>query len=301
MNSAVYTIIVTYNAMLWIDRCLVSLRRSTVPSIPIVVDNASVDGTVEYICKNYPEVVLLPQKINLGFGQANNVGFCYALEHKADYVLLLNQDAALDSNALDEMLKQSDGISLISPVHLNGMGDRFDANFKKNTILKAKNTFIDDLFLGRKDSKYLTGEVCAACWLMPVSMLRIIGGFNPLFHHYGEDDNYYCRMEYFGIKTYIVPSALMFHDREEYGNVNVYRKKWLFRQMLYVFANINLGFGEICIAVGRLWKIYTISSFRNRQYIPFYFLFNLCLIVSQYKKIYHSRKVERVKDNFVWL
>ena len=112
----IFTIIVTYNGHKWVDFCLGSLRASTVQTIPLVIDNGSTDGTLDYIREHYPEAVLFPQEKNLGFGQANNVGIRYALAHGADYCLLLNQDAAISADSIELMLAQSDGESLLSPI-----------------------------------------------------------------------------------------------------------------------------------------------------------------------------------------
>ena len=89
----VFVIIVTYKGKRWYDRCFGSLRQSTIPLQTIVVDNASNDGTVDYIRENYPEIYLIESKENLGFGKGNNLGLRYALDHGCDYVFLLNQDA----------------------------------------------------------------------------------------------------------------------------------------------------------------------------------------------------------------
>ena len=127
----IYAIIVTYNAMRrgWIDRCLNSLYASTIPVTVIVVDNLSTDGTRDHVPEKYPDVIWMPQDKNLGFGQANNIGIQYALEHNADYVLLLNQDAALHHEALQLMLNEADGRSLVTPTHYNGKGDRLACLF----------------------------------------------------------------------------------------------------------------------------------------------------------------------------
>ena len=69
----VFVIVVTYKGMQWYDRCFTSLRNSTIPIQTIVVDNASGDGTVEYIKENYPEIMLIESKENLGFGKGNNL------------------------------------------------------------------------------------------------------------------------------------------------------------------------------------------------------------------------------------
>ena len=89
----ILVIIVTYNGMKWIDRCLGSVYASGMPADVIVIDNGSSDGTPEYVGKQFPEAVLISTGENHGFGKANNIGFSYALEKGYDYVYLLNQDA----------------------------------------------------------------------------------------------------------------------------------------------------------------------------------------------------------------
>jgi hypothetical protein len=76
----VTAIIVTYNGMHWIDRCLGSVRGSALPVRAIVVDNGSSDGTAEHIARHFPEVEFIRAERNLGFGQANNRGMRIALD-----------------------------------------------------------------------------------------------------------------------------------------------------------------------------------------------------------------------------
>ena len=132
----IYAIIVTFNAMRnnWIDHCLKSLEDSSTPVVPIVIDNGSTDETRNYVPKRFSSVVWLPQEKNIGFGQANNVGIKYALDHNADYILLLNQDAILAANAIEEMLPYADDKSLVSPLQLSGDGSKLD-NQLKNACL----------------------------------------------------------------------------------------------------------------------------------------------------------------------
>ena len=74
MPMKVLVIIVSYNFERWIERCLGSLRLSQYPIDTVVIDNGSKDQTIQRIRKDYPEIRLLPQKENLGFGRANNIG-----------------------------------------------------------------------------------------------------------------------------------------------------------------------------------------------------------------------------------
>ena len=115
----IYCVIVTYNGMQWMERCLSSLVQSTHPIIPVIIDNGSTDGTREYIETHYPQIPLMAQKTNLGFGQANNVGIRYSLSNGADYVLLLNQDAWIEKDMIDCLLSFADDNSLISPLHID--------------------------------------------------------------------------------------------------------------------------------------------------------------------------------------
>jgi predicted PurR-regulated permease PerM len=80
------------------------LRLSSIPLTPVVIDNGSQDETVAYIRAHFPEAILLEQKQNLGFGQGNNVGIRYALQHDATHVLLLNQDAWIEANMVEKLL-----------------------------------------------------------------------------------------------------------------------------------------------------------------------------------------------------
>ena len=82
MDIKLYVIIVTYNAMKWIDRCLSSVITSTIKSKIVVIDNNSTDNSVEYIKENFNEVIILPNNKNLGFGKANNLGIKYALVYQ---------------------------------------------------------------------------------------------------------------------------------------------------------------------------------------------------------------------------
>ena len=79
-------IVVTYKSQDLIDRCLTPIITANVPGVEIVVwDNASPDGTVEYIRAKYPTIKLITSANNLGFAKGNNA----ALAHCAGEVVVL--------------------------------------------------------------------------------------------------------------------------------------------------------------------------------------------------------------------
>lgn len=239
----IFCIIVTYNSLTWIDRCLKSLQQSSKPVIPIVVDNCSTDNTISYIRNYYPETIILPQSQNLGFGQANNLGMEYAMKHSATHILLLNQDAAIQENTLSKLLACDDGNHILSPIHLNGNGSHIDYLFYKGSIIDnaLDNDIVEDLLIRNIKSFYDIKFANAACWMIPASFIVNIGGFNPLFFHYGEDNNYIQRIHYHKYGLRLVPNAFIYHDREKHGNELMYIKGELFRSFLSVETNICLS------------------------------------------------------------
>ena len=295
----IFTIIVTYNGCKWADFCLGSLRKSTIKTIPLVIDNCSTDSTLDYIREHYPEAVLFPQEKNLGFGQANNVGIRYALDHGADYCLLLNQDAAISVDAIELMLAQSDGESLVSPIHMNGDGTRLDNSFRDATLSRCK-PLLNDAFAGTWKPVYECGEVCAACWLLPRKVIEKIGGFNPLFFHYSEDNNYYQRLVYHHIKVLLVPQARMYHDRKERGNMQVWNQQWLRNLITLTYTNINLTARQRTNDMLRaLWTCYA-YRLPQKQYQIGSFFVAICRLISNRKKIKNSR-IQEMKLQSNWL
>lgn len=101
MQDLVSIIIVTYNSMLYIEPCLGSIKEHCegVPHEVIVVDNASADGTPEYIAEHWPQVRLIRSAQNEGFAVANNRGYEAATGR---WLMLLNADTlVLDSGLAD--------------------------------------------------------------------------------------------------------------------------------------------------------------------------------------------------------
>jgi GT2 family glycosyltransferase len=101
-------IIVNFNTQDLLAKLLESIKNSTLGSLnleTIVIDNNSLDSSVEMIQKYFPKVILLKNKINLGFAKANNIGIRRA---RGRYTLLLNSDTLLEKNTLRLMMEFMD-------------------------------------------------------------------------------------------------------------------------------------------------------------------------------------------------
>ncbi|MDR2236270.1 MAG: glycosyltransferase family 2 protein [Chryseobacterium sp.] len=215
----VYIIIVTYNAMKWAQRCFTSLRNSSVPVKCLVIDNGSSDGTQEYIKKHFPEVDFTQSETNLGFGKANNIGIEKAYQHRADFFYLMNQDAWLYPDTMEKMLEvyrnhpDQDRIGIISPMHIDGTEKHLDIFLDQYIAANYEKTrLISDLYLQNLKSHYEIRFVNAAHWLLPRHTIETVGGFNPYFFHYGEDDEYVNRIHFHQMKVLLVPGSRAVHD-----------------------------------------------------------------------------------------
>lgn len=211
LEHKIYIIIVSYNGLEWLPACLKSAEEYRV----IVVDNGSTDGTPLFIKKNFPKVILLEQKENLGFGRANNLGISFALKENADFVFLLNQDAYLQGQTIEKLVKVSldnPDYGILSPIHLNGSGKGLEKVFCYY-INREGGILFSDLLLNKKlRGIYPVSMVNAAAWLIPKKTLERVGGFQPAFFLYGEDDNYCQRVLFHNLKIGICPNTFIIHD-----------------------------------------------------------------------------------------
>lgn len=205
MMKRILTIVVTYNGIGWVDRCLGSVEGDV-----FVVDNGSHDGTPEYIKTHYPSVILHCTGENYGFGKANNIGFAYALAQGYDYVYLLNQDAWVFPDtfpALVAAMEANPEYGVLSPVQVTASLERPDPRFAVKCLKKP----VDDYESGKI---YDVPFVMAAHWMISRRCLETVGGFSPAFRHYGEDDNYLHRALFHGFKVGFLAGTCAVHDRE---------------------------------------------------------------------------------------
>lgn len=209
----VYAVVVTHNGAALVDRCLQSLRCSSVPIHVIVVDNASQDETVG-VLRRYGEARVIELDKNRGFGCANNVGISCALDSGATHILLINQDAWVSEAMLQEMLAviaESEDVGIASPMHFAGIGGGLDPNFQR--YLSGSGLLVDAL-QGNTRALYDVPFVNAALWLVTRRCLDTVGGFDPLFFMYREDDDYCRRTLSYGWRIVVVPDATGYHDRQ---------------------------------------------------------------------------------------
>ncbi|MCF7568953.1 glycosyltransferase family 2 protein [Sabulilitoribacter arenilitoris] len=217
MENNLFVIIVTYNGEQWIRKCLNSIIESSIKSFIIVVDNKSTDSTLPIIKKDFRDVVLIENEENLGFGKANNIGIEKGLALGGEYFLLLNQDAYLQKETLESLVsknKKNKNQGIISPIHLDGSGNQLDIYFQSYISPPNCKNLYSDIFLKKKlKALYNVDFINAAIWLLSRQTIKKVGGFNPYFFHYAEDNDYINRCKYKGLKVSVDPHSYAYHDR----------------------------------------------------------------------------------------
>ncbi len=208
----ILTVIATYNGEHWINKCIGSLLNSELPTDVLVVDNASNDNTV-VLLSDFEDIEIIRNQKNLGFGAANNLGLRKGLQEKYDFVFLLNQDAWVEKDTIGNLVRKSKkDFGILSPLHFNGKGNCLDSAFAEHitnvTALSediSKNKFSQAI--------YEVSFVNAAAWLIPMNTISKVGGFDPIFIHYGEDNDYVNRVHFHGLKIGVDPFSKIYHDR----------------------------------------------------------------------------------------
>ncbi len=181
----------------------------------IVIDNASTDGSINYIQEYFPQVHLVRNQENLGYAGANNVGFSHA---SGEYIVVLNPDTEADYNWLFELIVpflHHPEIGLATPKIL--LMDRPQLiNTCGNEITVTGLTYCR----GLEESSALYSEktyisaVSGAAFVIKRSVLERIGGFDNNFFIYYEETDLSLRALLAGYKCLYVPTSIIYHKYE---------------------------------------------------------------------------------------
>lgn len=259
--SKIFSIIVTYNGVAWIEKCLRDLFESDIKTDVIVIDNASSDNTLQ-VLNSFPNIHLIKNKENLGFGQANNLGIDLAMQNGADFIFLLNQDAYVFKNTisqLEEALKKNPGFGLLSPLQLEVNGKEIEPIFKNFLRRNYSDEIINNMLYSTTNFEvhklYAMRFVNAAAWMISRECVLKTGLFHPVFFHYGEDNHYASRVQFHGMKIGVLPAAHVIHDcKKEVADSNSLLIRKIKNVPLYTLLDLRKPF-PVAYLLGFLkWK-----------------------------------------------
>lgn len=217
-SPLVVIVILNWNGKTDTLECLASVSGLQYPNHHvIVVDNGSVDGSVEAIANAYPQVTIMPTGANLGFAEGNNVGIRAALDAGAAYVMLLNNDTEIAPDCLDHLLAtcaERPKAGVIGP-RVFYMHERTRVWFEEAEWNREKADFIypgqdkDGAELPQKP--HSTEYVCGAAMMFRAEVARNIGLLDPRFFLVYEESDWCFRARRAGYECLTVPKARIWH------------------------------------------------------------------------------------------
>lgn len=265
-------IIVSYNVEELLEKCLSSidqyLASSTLRYEVIVVDNLSPDGSVGMVRKKFPKVLLMAEKVNMGFSRGNN----HALRRaKGRHIIFLNPDTELVEDAFSPMIELLDNqpeLGAVGPKLLNTDGSH-QSSIGQFTQLRD---LLNEYFLRAKASDTATHHpdkpttvdfVLGACLVVRGDACRAIGGFDERYFMFHEETDMCLTLKERGLSTLYYPAVSVIHhgsksstksDDARQRTLHENRKsQYLYFQKHYGLIRAQTAKGIIALAmIGRI-------------------------------------------------
>ena len=265
-SPKVSIIIVNYNGKELLQKCLDSLLKVNYDNFEIIlVDNNSTDGTVEFITKNYPSLIIIKLDSNKGFAEPNNVA---AKISKGKYLLFLNNDTVVTPNFISEMVKVMETDKKIAICQ--------SLLLKPDGSVDSSGDFIDHLGVvynskTKIDEIREVSSARGASMLVRSDIFEKLDGFDQKFFITFEDVDLCWRSWILGYRVLIIPTSIVYHEggitikkiKSEiafHGFKNQLAMKITNFEPILAMRNMMLFFGIYGIRELKIWLDYTISG-----------------------------------------
>jgi len=211
-EASVCCILLNWNGHADTLQCLKSLKLTTYPRLTvIVVDNGSTDDSVSQIQTAHPEIELIGNSVNLGFGAGNNLGIRRALQLGVKYIWLLNNDTVVQPNTLRELVSLCENHpelgqagSVLYYAHAPSQVQAWGGG-KVNLHMGTSYHFTQPVPWVQLDF------VTAASVLIPSRVLDEVGLFDEQYFMYWEDTDLSFRIRRAGWRLGVAENARLLH------------------------------------------------------------------------------------------
>ncbi|HUW23176.1 MAG TPA: glycosyltransferase family 2 protein [bacterium] len=247
MEPLVSIIILSRNHLEHLEDCLKSVMNLDYPHLEIILaDNASTDGSPDFVQEKFPSVRLLRFDKNYGFAEGNNRTIKQA---KGDYVLLLNPDTKIEPNCVDKLIKAMEqdktiGICMPKMLMFNEPSVINSTGIIGNEILQGRDRGAWELDCGQYDKEKQILGACGAGMFIRRDLFEKIGYFDRHYFTYYEDLDFSIRTWWTGYKVNSVPQAIVYHKfrpfRKDIFNEYIDHRNRL-KMMLKNMSLVTLG------------------------------------------------------------
>jgi len=211
-------VIVNWNGKEYLGDCLSSVFDQSYPNYDVIlVDNGSMDGSVEFVRKNYPKVKIIKLSKNYGIAKGNNIGIREAFKDKdVRYIASLATDTKVEKNWLSELVKVANteekiGICVPKILKMDNpkIIDHTGAVFKWKLVFRNRGR--GEVDIGQYDNKLDVDGTDGTSCLLKRQMLEEIGLFDESFFINYEYHELSWRAYKRGWKAKFVPSSIVYH------------------------------------------------------------------------------------------
>lgn len=256
----VTTITVGTNEREWLETCFDSLLASDTAGVELAVtyvDNASADGSPDFVAERFPHVTVTRNATNLGFSRANNVGMKWALDEGTDYVLLVNPDTRTPTTLLRELVEfmaAHPHYGIVGPMQhtydaaADGLGSY---NEWSQLVLKTgeRHAFSADWPNhpshagppdGRAPNTLEHAYVQGSALFVRAEVLRTVGVFDEVFHTYYEEVDLCRRARWAGWRVALLLNLGIQHKGGGGAGHGRYRRVQMRRnRYYYLFTDVD--------------------------------------------------------------
>ena len=205
MDKKVLVIVVTCNGMRWMDRTLGSLRKSAMPVDVLVVDNASIDSTPEYVASAFPESEVISLDLDRGYAAACNMGLQIMLERHYTHAVLLDQYCWVEKDTIERLCRAwREGYGLMSPELVSASGELFRPYGRMcgKKVGEMTRTF------SKENLVVDVSGMPAGLWMVSREALETVGLLSVGTDRYDTVRDYVGRLASGGLGIAIVPAAV---------------------------------------------------------------------------------------------
>jgi N-acetylglucosaminyl-diphospho-decaprenol L-rhamnosyltransferase len=255
-------VIVSYNVKYFLEQCLCSLTKAvesiSLPGVSAevyIIDNASSDGSPDFLEPLYPDFHFIRNKENTGFAKANNLALPLC---SGEFILFLNPDIILAEDSLDICIsffrnhmdagalgvRMIDGAGRFLRESKRGFPYPVTSFFKMSglTRLFPRSKFFSSYYLGHldEDRTQVVDVLSGACMFVKKTVLDQTGGFDEQFFMYAEDIDLSYRINKAGFINYYLPATTIIHFKGESTQKDIHYVKMFYSAMhLFMQKHFN--------------------------------------------------------------
>lgn len=276
MSKPVAILLLNWNTPEHTSNCIKSLLAHCNTSLfdLVIADNGSTDGSITKLQTQFPELIFLDNKENLGFAEGNNRAIQYSIDQGYEYSLILNNDTETDEDlvtALVHHLENNQQAAAVQPAIYwlhdktalwNGEGcyQSFFGRIHSDCSLPEENKIAETIKTTTSAVYTKAAWLTGCCMLVRNSVLKQTGYFNKQFFLYYEDVELSFRIRAAGHELHYLPGSKLYHEAGASGQLASREKEGTLSPVIHYYVSRN--------------QIWFLRRFGKPVFYPFMFLYH---------------------------